>query len=228
MPRIGPGTHVQIGAQVLAAAEIVDTRLVARRLSAFAAMHRRYLAAQRKVEVAERQLRGAQIQLARRDGVQDAAIDGLARALIGDGDPRNNPFKSFRVPSPARVMRLAVAEEAKLIHRLAAAVQQRGDVSNTTRQAARAADQAARAIEAALALIDKQQLILRELRRRRDAIGSNWKAALGALKRSARTAADEGAPRLHAALFGGLRKSARAKRKRKRSGAPSTTTAVPA
>jgi hypothetical protein len=172
--------------------------------------------------------RSARSRLARRDAAQDAAVDGLSRTLVLDGQPRKNPFNGLRVASPAVLVRLAVADEAKAIRHLAAAVQHREALSNATRQAARSADKAARAVETTLTLLGRQQATLRELRRGRDAIGKTWKTTLGALKRGARAAADDGAPHLHATLFAELGKSARTKRKRKRTAVAPTTTIAPA
>lgn len=208
MPRLGPGARSEIGAAVLAAAEVVDTQVVQRRVTTFAATHRRYMNAQRAVEAAEAPLAAAQAQLAQRDREQDESITLLARALVRDRQPRANPFRAFGVPSPAAMQRLAVADEAKTIHRLVAAVQQSQAVSKHTRQVAQAADDAACAVELALASIDQLQAAVRVARLARDAIGHSWDRDLAALKRAARAAADEGAPHLHAALFSRGRRSA--------------------
>src|SRR5438045_3597131 len=112
MPRLGPGERAKIGAAVLAAAETVDTRLVERRLTAFAATHRRYLEAQRAVEVLEGKVAAAAAVVKRCDGEQDAALDALARALIRERQPRANPFRGLGVPSPAVLQRRAAGAEA--------------------------------------------------------------------------------------------------------------------
>ena len=88
----GSGTRLQIGAGVLSAARAIDTRLVKGRLGRFERAHRAYVAAQRKVDAAESQLRSAQARLAECDAVQDEAVETLARALVADGQPRGNPF----------------------------------------------------------------------------------------------------------------------------------------
>ena len=90
-----PAARLETGAAILAAAKVVDTELVRPRLSAYALAHRRYAEAQRQVEVADTRVREAQVRLGRRDAEQDEAVEGLARALISDGQPRGNPFAPF-------------------------------------------------------------------------------------------------------------------------------------
>jgi len=48
----------------------------------------RYAEAQRQVKVAATRVREAQVRLGRCDAEQDEAVEGLARALISDGQPR--------------------------------------------------------------------------------------------------------------------------------------------
>jgi hypothetical protein len=205
MPRLGPGNRAKIGAAVLAAAEELDTRLVERRLAAFAATHRRYLDAQGAVAATEARLAVALKQLNDCGGEQDKQVSQMARALVGDGQPRANPFRAFRVPSPASMQRLAMAREAALIHRLVSAVQQSPATSQRTRHVAQAAEDAARAVEQALAQIDRLQAAARTKRVARDAIGRSWDRDLATLKLAARAAAADGAPHLHATLFAGVR-----------------------
>lgn len=228
MPRMGPGTVEQIGVAVLAAAKTVDTRLVKRRLTTFAGTHRDYMDAQRQVERVQGQLQAARVHLARRVAAQAVAVDGLARALVADRHPRANPFKALDTAAPAALMRLAQAQKVRAIRSLVATVQCCTGLSATTLQAARVADKAARAVEAALASLDTRQNALRKTRRRRDSIGATWKIALAALKRGARAAADDGAPRLHPTLFGRLGTGARKRRKSKSAPTAPTTTTAPA
>jgi hypothetical protein len=197
----GSGTRLQIGAGVLSAARAIDTRLVKGRLERFERAHRAYVAAQRKVDAAESQLRTAQTRLAECDAVQDEAVETLARALVADGQPRGNPFEAFGAPAPGTLKRLVFAEEAGTVHALVAAVQRSKGVSKATVQAAQAADKAARVVVQALAPVAKLQDTVRDTRRTRDAVAQGWESALAALKRGARAAADEGAPDLYPTLF---------------------------
>lgn len=197
----GPGTRLQAGAAILAAARAVDTRLVKERLAAFEHAHRAYAEAQRKVDGAEGQLSAAQSRVGERDAVQDEAIETLARALVTDGQPRLNPFGAFGAPSPAALRRLPIAEETKAIHVLVAAVQRQKQVTKATLQAAQDLEKAVRATEQALAPLDKLEAAVRDLRQTRDAIGQTWENALAVLKRGARAASDDGAPQLYTTLF---------------------------
>ena len=197
----GSGTRLRVGAGVLSAARAIDTRLVKARLGRFERAHRAYVAAQRKVDAAESQLRTAQAGLAECDAVQDEAVETLARALVADGQPRGNPFEAFGAPAPGTLMRLVFAEEAEAAHALVAAVQRSKGVSKATLQAAQAADEAARVVVQALVPVAKLQDTVRDARRTRDAVAQGWESALAALKRGARAAADEGAPDLYPTLF---------------------------
>ena len=198
----GSGTRLQIGAGVLSAARAIDTRLVKGRLGRFERAHRAYVAAQRKVDAAESQLRSAQARLAECDAVQDEAVETLARALVADGQPRGNPFEAFGAPAPGTLTRLVFAEEAEAVHALVAAAQRSKGVSKATLQAAQTADKAARVVVQALAPVAKLQYTARQhARRTRDAVAQGWESTLAALKRGARAAADEGAPDLYPTLF---------------------------
>jgi hypothetical protein len=194
--------RLDTGAAILAAAEVVDVTLVKARLDAFANAHCTYTAAQRAVETAEAQLRAAQGKATQRDAEQDEAVEELARALVADGQPRKNPFAAFGVAAPSTVKQLTFAEEAKAIHKLAAAVQADPAVSKATRRVAQAAEETARTMETELVPMDKLQASLRTAREVREATGKTWDTALAALKRGARAAADDGAPGLYRALFG--------------------------
>jgi hypothetical protein len=196
-----PGSRLEAGASILAAARTTDTRLVKDRLVAFERAQRAYNDAQRKVDAVEVELTAAQRGLSACDAAQDAAVEVLARALVGDGQPRSKPFAAFGPLSPAAILRLPVADQAKALTALVAAVQCNKTVSKSALQIARDVEKAARAVEQALVPIDKLTATLREARRTRDASGANWDTGFGTLKRGARAAADDGAPQLYSILF---------------------------
>lgn len=196
-----PGTRLQLGASVLSAARAIDTRLVRTRLGRFERVHRNYVNAQRKFESAESQFRAAQTQLVDCDAIQDEAVENLARALVGDGQPRGNPFEAFGAPAPGTLTRLPFAEAPQSVHQLVATVQRSKGASKGTIEAAEAADKAATVVEEAVATAAKLQDAVRHARRMRDALNQGWDSALGALRRGAQAAADEGAPDLYATLF---------------------------
>jgi hypothetical protein len=206
-----PGLRLQIGASVLSGARGIDTRPVKARLESFERVHRGYVAAQRKVDVAESQLRDAQARLAECDATQDEAVIALAGALIGEGQPYTNAFEAFGVPAPKTLTRLRSPEAVAAVHQLVAAVQRSKGISEATLKAAEAADKAAGVVEEALAPIAKLQDNVRHARRVRDAQGQGWESALAALRLDARSAAYEGAPDLYTALFPPPRPAAKSK-----------------
>ena len=200
-PLIGPALRSRIGASVLSAARGADTRFVKKRLARFAREHRRYVAAQRNVIALERRLRAARARLSRCDEVQDEAVEALARALVGDGHRRRNPFAAFGAPSPSKLARLPFADEAEAVHQLVRAIQRDTRISERTSHAARAVDKAAHAVEQAIIQVKQVEATVSGARRSRDAMGRGWHSAYMALKNGARAAADDGAPELHAILF---------------------------
>ena len=97
---------------------------------------------------------------------------------------------------------LPAAAAAKAIHQIVAAVQRQKPLSKTTLAATRAAEEAAQKVDAATLGVAKCQQAWDDCRGARDDLGQSWEAALAALKRGARAAADDGAPGLYTALFG--------------------------
>jgi hypothetical protein len=201
------------GARVLSAATAVDTRLLKDRLARFEREHAAYAAAHRKVLAAERRLRDARAHLSRCDKVERRAVEVLACTLILDGHRRGNPFARFHVPSPSVVTRLPVAKEAETVHRLVAAIRRNRQVSEATLAAARDAEEAARCVESAIVAVGRVGETVRAARMVRDSAKHGWHAAYDALARRALAAADEGAPNLHATLFGTVRRGKRTRRR---------------
>ena len=164
-PLISRALRLQIGASVLSAARLVDTRLVKARLARFEREHRLYVETDRKVTAMARKIQAARANLSRCDRVLAEAVEALACALIADGHRRRNPFAGFKVPSPSVLVRLPFAGEARVVHRLVAAVQQKTPVGPGTAEAARAADEAARAVEEAIVAVAKVEPEVRVARR---------------------------------------------------------------
>jgi len=196
---MSPGKRLRTGAAILAAAQAVDTKLIAARLSQFATVHRRYAGAQQKAEALEA-LR--QKTLARRDAEQDEAVEVVARALVAAGRPRTRPFSGFSTTTPTLIKRLTGADKTVAIYQLIADLRRATGLSPQTLTAVNAADKTAHAAEAATVTIDRLEVSLRNARHKRDALAPSWDAALGALRRRTRAAADDGAPGLYPALFG--------------------------
>src|SRR5579862_9225543 len=211
MPRMGPKAYAEMGAGVLAKAETADTRLIERRLAAFVRAHRAYLAAQRQVQAVEAQERAGRLRLAARIAAQGIAVDGLGRALVGDGESRINPFAALHRAPPSAIKRWSPDEQVQAIQQIVDSVKRRARLSAHTRQAVLNVESAARAVDAALKSLRRVRNALDDKRRARDQVGATWKAALVALKLGARSAAHDGAPLLHATLFPPVR----AKRRRR-------------
>lgn len=198
----GPGERLQLGAAILANARVVDTTLVKRRLAAFQAAHRNYAAVQDKVQAAEVGRHGAIAKVARREKEMDEAVEALALALAVDGHPRTKPFAALGGSAPSDVKEAALREKPKTVHQLAEAAQSSRAAGRKTCEAARAADQAASKLQAALLAVAPLEAALAELRRQRETLGQPWDRALAMLRRGARTAEDDGASGLFTALFG--------------------------
>lgn len=198
----GPGERLHLGNAILANARVVDTAPVKRRLLAFMAAHRDYVAVQDKVQTTEIGLHGANAKAARREKEMDAAVETLALALAVDGHPRTKPFAALGGAAPSNVKEAAIREKPKAVHRLAEAAQASRAAGRKTCAAACAADQAANKLQAALLAIGPLDATLRELRRQRDTLGQPWDRALAVLRRAARAAEDDGAVGLYTALFG--------------------------
>ena len=197
-----PGARLNTGAAILTNAQAVNTKPVKGRLDAFAAAHRRYCEAQRKVDKAEAALGNGQARLAHLDADQDDAVEALALCLANDGQPRTQPFGSLSNFGPAKLKTLPVADEAKAIHDLVATLQRNKSLSHATRSAAQNAERAAQRLEAALPPLETLRTALKAARSLRDTIAQTWDANLTALRLAARGAAATDVPGLPSALFG--------------------------
>lgn len=196
-----PGRRLRFGDAVLMAAKTVNTKPVQARLDAFASTHNAFAAAQARADKAEKALAAAQAKVLQRDREQDEAVEMLARALVNEGQSRARPFAGVGGPTPAAIMRLPVADEAKAIHTLVAAFQRHNGLARATQDAIQRADKAARAIEKAVEPIAALEAAVDKARQARDALISAWDNNLAALKRGARAAVDDGEPHLYAALL---------------------------
>ncbi len=195
-----PGTRLQIGAKVLDGARVVDTRLVRDCLQQFQQVHRSYASAQRKVDVAESEIRVVQARLAQLDTLANDAIDELARRLVADGEPIKAPFEGFGGPSQGRFVHLRFATKAATVHHIVGVLREK-DVSETVKRAAEAAEKVARKVDDALTSMAKLEDTARKARRLRDAGGQKWESALFALRHNTQAAAARGAPELYTTLF---------------------------
>jgi len=192
------GAQLKSGVAILAAARTVDTRLIKDRLAAFDHAQQSYTGAEAKVQHAEAELEKAAAHF--RSEQQDV-VDALARALVADGQPLKNPFAAFGAAAPGTLMRMPPAEAAKALPQLIATMRHSKTQGKATLQALTAAEKTMRALDQALIRIEAMRTATHHARAARDAVAQTWNAALGALKRGARAAADDGAPTLYGTIF---------------------------
>ncbi len=190
------------GDAVLEAAKTTDAKPVAAKLRSFGQAHAAFGKASGAVEAAEAKLRAAQAKVAEADVTQDECVEALATALVGDGQPRTQPFKGLCPQSPSRVKDLGYAAEAAVVRALVAKLRSRKrKPSPEVARACADAERAAKAVDAALAPVAKLEKVVAAARTQRDAFALPWEKAFSALKRAARAAADDGATGLYDTLF---------------------------
>ncbi|MCC7542665.1 MAG: hypothetical protein IT379_40995 [Deltaproteobacteria bacterium] len=201
--------RLEEGRRLLAAAGLVDTRSVAAKLLRFKKAHQQYESLTGKVEKAERPHATQIANIGEADAAQDDAIEALAKALVGEGAARTNPFKAFGAPAPSVLVAKGYAAEAKEATKLVKAVRARKDAGKATTAAAAAVEKAAKAVQAAMVGIDKHAKPLAAARAARDAAALGWETAYATLRRAATVAEDDGAKGLASGLFGGAPKRAK-------------------
>jgi hypothetical protein len=220
-----PGSRTEVGDSILQAAKKTNTKIIAPRLTAFAKIHAAYLNADAEVKDASAALRAQQEKVADADVEQDAAIQGLAAALAGEGLPRANPFKPLGFPAPSAICVLGYAKQATEVQKLAAAVSKRQGAGKASRAAAKSANAAAKRVLAAIKPIARLEKARTDAMTRRDTLEQPWETALAALKRGARAAEDDGAKGLFHALFD--RGSAKKTTKPRSKSAPNAASPTP-
>src|SRR4051812_21509180 len=97
--RSSPEKRIQLGASVLSAARVVDTRSIQDRLERFERVHGEYVDAEQKVEAAKAEVEAAHALVSVSGTRQEKAVETLARTLVTDGEARANPFEAFGVPA---------------------------------------------------------------------------------------------------------------------------------
>ena len=192
---VGKSTTRQLnaGAAILAAARTADTRLIKDRLAAFERAQHGYVQAHAKMQQAEAEVEKAQAQFRTEE---QGLVDTLARALVADGQPLRDPFAAFANLPTGALMRLAPAEAAKALPELVAAIRRSKTVGKGTLQAVQSVEKVTRGLEPALVRLEMLRTAARDTRATREAVAQAWELALGAVKRGARAAADDGAPNL--------------------------------
>jgi hypothetical protein len=197
-----PGNRVEVGDTILERAKNHDTAVVKARLTAFAAVHGRYVKASEAADAALANWRAALAVVAERDVDQDDAVDALALALANDGASRTAPFKGISAYSPSRLKALASEAEAKALRKVAANAAKRRGASKDTLDAARRCVAAAAAVESSQRKAEKPLAAYHKALASRDAWERPWEAAFVSLKRGARFHDEEGTAKgLYAGLF---------------------------
>ena len=198
--QVGKSAAAQLkaGAAILAAARTADTRLIKDRLAAFDRAHQGYADAHAQLLQAETALKTAQAEFRTE---QQGVVDGLARALLADGQPLRDPFAGFGAATTGALMHMPPGEAVKALPQLIATVRRSKTLGKVTLQALPAAEKATHAMDQAATRMDDLRTAAHSAHATRDAVAQKWEAALAALKRGARAAADDGAPTLYATLF---------------------------
>ena len=198
--RVGKSAAAQLkpGAAILAAARTADTRLIKDRLAAFDRAQQGYADAHAQLLQAEAALETAQAEFRTE---QQGVVDALARALLADGQPLRDPFAGFGAAPTGTLMRMPPGEAVKALPQLIATIRRSKTLGKLTSQALPAAEKATRAMDQAVTRMDDLRTAAHSAHATRAAVAHKWEAALGALKRGARAAADDGAPTLYATLF---------------------------
>ncbi len=192
------------GEILLAAAKLVDTRLVEGRLAAFIDAQRLYVDAQRAVDESFDKEREVIAAATGAEANVEIALERLIVALQIDGHPRTSPFSAYGGFTLSALRATNRSEKPAAVRDLVAAILRDPRLSAGLREAAEGVLPAVAALEEALRQITADEVRAREVRNTRDATADRWEEAFNSLKRGARAAADDGAPGLYTALFGRL------------------------
>lgn len=207
-----PKSRIDAGSSILHAAEHADTKPIAGRLAAFTKIHKVYCKADEEVKAASEALLAQQRKVAEEDVEQDADVNGLASALVGEGLSRQNPFKELKFASPSEVCAMGYEREANVVIKLADAVEKRKGAGKASKAAADKARASAKRVLAAMKPIAKLEKGRSDAIAKRNALEQPWETAFAALKRGAKAAEDDGAKGLYNALF--VRPSSKSTKKR--------------
>ena len=115
--------------------------------------------------------------------------------------PLRNPFVGFGAMTTGTLMRPPPGEAMRALPQLIVTIRRSKTLGKSTLQALPTAEKATRAMDQAVTRINELRTAVHNAHATRDAVAQIWEAALGALKRGARAAADDGAPTLYATLL---------------------------
>ncbi|WP_157068984.1 hypothetical protein [Sandaracinus amylolyticus] len=180
-------------------AKATPTTPVKKRLDAFAKLQRELSKAHAGAQKAIASHTAQERKVGEADDAQDAGVEALASALVGAGAPRAKPFQGYSDLTPAALAKLPQEKQARAVIALAGKCAKHPDAR--VKKAAAAARAAAEKVLAAIAPLTGLERAKASAIAARDAIGTRWEKAFSAVKRGAKSAEDDGAPGLHAALF---------------------------
>ena len=195
-----PTGRIEGGDAIIAAAETVDTAPIKARFGRFAKVHANYAAAEKAVRAAYEKQRLAEEKVGASDARQEAAIDDLARALIGAGADKVNPFRAQGGEAPSRIKEQSPETRQETVKALIAKVEGSG-AGKEVLAASAALGKAAVAVVAAQEAVAPLEEAHRKAKHRREALARPWEAELSKLKNAARTADDDHGTDLFATLF---------------------------
>lgn len=194
-----PGQRIKAGNHVIASARSVDIKPVKRQFDAFELIHVGFRKGDDQVTKADAALTKAERKVGERDVDQDASLEAFAGAHVGAGASRKSPLAEYKLGSVSEIQEIAAEKEAKVLLKIAAKGKKHPDAG--VKKAALATEKAANAVLAAIQPIEALAEARTGAMRARDAMRPAWEKAFAALKRAARSAEDEGATGLFAALF---------------------------
>ena len=149
MATLQADTHVgriEAGDALLAAAETVDVKVLAKKFTTFRACHKALVEATEALSTAEARFASAQHAVAEADVTQDATVDSLASALVGIGQPRTRPFAGLCTHAPSALKVIGYEAEAKEIKKLVGKVRKREHLTAPVTAACKDAERAASAV----------------------------------------------------------------------------------
>lgn len=196
-----PGSRRDAGDAVLDAAASVDTKPIAKRLSAFTKDHKAFITADDQAKAATDKLDKALAVIGQKDATLDKCVDEVASAAAGSGLPRANPFKPLGHPSPSDLKATPQEKEPEAVRKLTADLRKHPGATKQLLDSCTKAEKAASEVDAAFKPIESLEKAQAAAITRRNVVARSWEKSLAALKNGARAADDEGDFGLFEALF---------------------------
>jgi hypothetical protein len=158
--------------------------------AAFRVVHEQFDAACAAAEAAREARDKALAAVGDADDVLDASLEALAKAMVGAGANRKNPFAEVSKHSPSELASLAYAEEARAVMQLVRNATRNG-APDPVKRAAGTCERNARAVEVALQDLTRPQAAYARQLAARDALLPGWTKAFRTLQRHAAVAWDD-------------------------------------